>query len=802
MSTVLVFPGVYVRELDFSDYAQVVGRTILGIVGVALKGPLHKPTLITNEDELVKTFGPPPDVEGGVNERQRIKLTAGATGTFKMAYNGVAASATIAVSADAATMTTHLNSIAALNGNVAVTGGSGNPWVVTFIGTLAERNVLPLTVDTQPSTGTASVEVIEQGSTAPSDYGMLAAMMFLREGNQLYFVRTCEIDANGNWLASVASTPASTATGAMVWDDIGTKRAIQAFALSAGEWGNELQLRFTKTSGSKNEKQTLVFPAGINGQNYTLTAPAAGAAGANITTANISYNTDPATHAAAIQAALNTAANTSYGTTDVTYFTVTVTGSGASAVFTVEFTGPNVRCKNQSQITFGAGTYVGPPVINTTQGGVTVENDVYKFEVLGPVDNSGSTIGVLETFERVMLVNDEASLANNNAYWLKEIVNDGVRNVQAKSAYIKFTEDGSNNVFPTSWEDIALPLVPGDVGGTNTYTFSGGYAAIDANRAANTDLLRSAYIGTEADAGNTTLGIDPGPTALQLLENPENLDVNLICVPGVTDAGILTELITICEARKDAMALMDTPKGLKHSDAVDWHNKEGSYSSTGFKPNSSYAALYWPWVKVFDTYNRKTVTVPPTVVVPGAFALNDFLAAAWFAPAGETRGRMKYALELESKTPPRGALENMYSGGNVLNPIIDFVQRGIMIYGQRTTQRRASALDRINVRRMLMLVQKVIAGACRILVMEPNDETTWNRLISLVTPVLEQVKRGRGLIDYKVICDRSTNPPDQIDANKMRAVLFIKPTKAAEIIQLDFAVVSTGAEFDIKLVTP
>jgi len=257
----------------------------------------------------------------------------------------------------------------------------------------------------------------------------------------------------------------------------------------------------------------------------------------------------------------------------------------------------------------------------------------------------------------------------------------------------------------------------------------------------------------------------------------------------------VNEMIATARGRADTLALVDSPFGLDVGGVVDWHNGEG-YGHDAF--NDSFGALYWPWVKVYDAYNKKEAFMPPSGFVTAQMAYNDYVADPWFAAAGFSRGLIRAGVELEM-SPDLGQRDALYGDGNAVNPIVNFTREGITIWGDRTLQRRPTALDRVNVRRMLLYVEKVIATSVRYLVFEPNDPTTWRRFVGLVTPSLEFVKARRGLYDYRVICDETTNPAYLIDQNHMNGRLLLKPTKNAEVITIDFVVLSTGAKFSEQI---
>jgi len=285
------------------------------------------------------------------------------------------------------------------------------------------------------------------------------------------------------------------------------------------------------------------------------------------------------------------------------------------------------------------------------------------------------------------------------------------------------------------------------------------------------------------------------PTGLQLFASPGAVDINLLACPGWSDAAVVNELLNICETRADCMAIIDPPDNLRPSEVVDWHNGQGTWVGQHAAFNSSYGALYWPWVKVYDSYNAQYVMTPPSGHVLAVYAFTDYNTETWFAPAGVQRGRVKSGVDVAMGATP-GETDLLYGDGNAVNPIVRFTKEGIVVWGQRTLQRSPTALDRVNVRRLLLYLRKVISTAAQYLVFEPNDEKTWKLFGHLVVPYLNDVRQRRGLYDFRVKCDESTNPPAVIDRNELHAQIFLKPVKAAEFIQVDLVITSTGANFD------
>jgi len=266
--------------------------------------------------------------------------------------------------------------------------------------------------------------------------------------------------------------------------------------------------------------------------------------------------------------------------------------------------------------------------------------------------------------------------------------------------------------------------------------------------------------------------------------------LNLIMVPGVTTAEVIHAGITYAENRQDLMLLAEAPIHLEPLEAVDFRKGQGMYSHGAF--NSSYAALYYPWIEINDPVTGKRKLVPPSGAVAGCYARSDKKTHVWYAPAGIDRGRVFNALSLGYKTS-RGERDVLYPEG--VNVIASFPDSGINIWGQKTLQSQPSALDRVNVRRLMMFIEEAIAESSRFVVFEPNNPQTWRALIRLINPFMQDIKDKGGLYDFTVQCDEETNTPAVIDRNELVARVFVKPTKTAEFIELNFVLTATGADF-------
>ena len=275
--------------------------------------------------------------------------------------------------------------------------------------------------------------------------------------------------------------------------------------------------------------------------------------------------------------------------------------------------------------------------------------------------------------------------------------------------------------------------------------------------------------------------------AIDTLSNQDEYDINMVALPGVIHSKhplVTNAAIDMVEARGDAFYVMDT------SIATSTVNQAVSDVS-GLDTN--YAATYYPWVKVLDTTQNKPVLVPPSVIVPGAIAASDRIAAEWFAPAGLNRGVLGNVLEAKIRLN-QAERDTLYN--DKINPIATFPQTGVCIWGQKTLQTRSTALDRINVRRLLIALKKFIASSSRYLVFEQNTNATRNRFLNIVNPYLEGVQQKQGLYSFRVQMDENNNTADVVDRNQLVGAVYLQPTKTAEFIVLDFNVLPTGATFE------
>jgi hypothetical protein len=294
------------------------------------------------------------------------------------------------------------------------------------------------------------------------------------------------------------------------------------------------------------------------------------------------------------------------------------------------------------------------------------------------------------------------------------------------------------------------------------------------------------------DQDHFLIGNVLGYTGIYALSEPEQIDIDLVAVPGHSSTGVVLALIDMCQnMRTDCLAIIDAPFGLTVKEIVHWQNGAHPLNTTRF--DSDFAALYWPWVKIRDTFNNVDVWVPPTGSVMAVYARSDSLSAPWFAPAGQTRGIVPGITDVFSR-PTLEERDLMYGNRNCINPIVQYADfQDYVVWGQKTLQRRPTALDRVNVRRLMFVIEKRIRQASRALLFEPHDDQFHASFIDIATRILTEVKIGRGLTDFIIKADYELNTPDVIDRNEFRARIGVQPTKAVEFMFIEFSIHRTGS---------
>ena len=337
-----------------------------------------------------------------------------------------------------------------------------------------------------------------------------------------------------------------------------------------------------------------------------------------------------------------------------------------------------------------------------------------------------------------------------------------------------------------------------------TAPFYGGFDGFNINKP---DPLYNNGMGTTATEDNS-YEYHTYKRAIDTVSDPEFLDMNLLSIPGLTNDSLTTHAIRVCEDRADSLAVIDLPNVYIPSHETYKASKPNRIGTTPVAAanslrdriiDSSYGCTFYPWVQTRDENTGRLLWIPPSVAMMGVLASSEAAAELWFAPAGFNRGGLS---EGAAGIPVTGVSQRLTSKErdtlyeSNINPIASFPSSGIVVFGQKTLQERQSALDRINVRRLVIFLKKQISILSTKILFEQNVQATWNRFISMVEPFLANVKTRFGITDYKLILDESTTTPDLIDQNILYAKIMIKPARAIEYIAIDFVIMSTGASFE------
>ena len=456
--------------------------------------------------------------------------------------------------------------------------------------------------------------------------------------------------------------------------------------------------------------------------------------------------------------------------------------------------------------------YFGAQVV--TDGGV-VNSSVVDSLALLSISSSNFDPDYINTNYSAIITLDNVGYttgvgSNGNVY------TDLVYNHGARAAGVSLTATGTlPDNFPQKNNVIAsykAPLVLG-INKFCSYFYNG----TDGLSALESDPLRNGLIaGTDTAQSNYV--VYSYQRAIDTIKNPEIAQYNLVSVPGLINNSLQNRLIINTEQRADALAVLDVPYG--YNPPAEYQASSGPATNSDVPArgssylgnvntavtewtdrayNSSYACAYYPWVQIRDNVNGTNVWVPPSVVALGAMAYTDIVQAPWFAPAGFNRGGLSSGIAglpvvntaLKLFQTDR---DNLYNVN--INPIASFPNEGIVIFGQKTLQVEKSALDRINVRRLLLYVKSGISRIASTVLFDQNVQDTWNRFTGQAEPFLADVKARFGLVDYKFLLDQTTTTPDLVDQNTLYAKVYIKPARAIEFIALDFIITNTGASFE------
>jgi hypothetical protein len=761
MAEKLVSPGVFTRENDLSFIAQGVGEIGAAIVGPFKQGPAFKPTIITTQSELTDVFGAADGTyyteltaqnylrEAGVVTICRVAGIGGYTekAPVLLTLSSASVSKSVAILFNTDTDTNSFSTTFSASSN---TTNSGNFSLggVTLSGSYATSLVPSSTKSVDDVFGVSPLgtkEAYVYGYFSDASTGVYASFDTASNANVSYVTLG---DQNFTYDATYASTP---------WiqsQDMGGLR-YDLFRFHTLADGNVENTRYKVTIGN-------VKAAGdINGSDYGSFSVYVRAFG----------DTDRR------QTILEQYNNVTLDPTAVNYI-ARVIGDTESTI------------DNNGKITISGDWSNKSKYIRVE----TKDSDLYPITAVPYAHAAYENFISGSSTELANLPGVTFTTASNGS----SIYASGINLDNADNTlFLKpLTEtlgyNGNNSVFSLDTL-VGLPLTSNASATavsyrTFTIAFQGGFDGLNPTIPSYKGID---IVGTNSQgfnlSGATTSGSAAYARCLNALSNVDEWDINLLVLPGVTyeQHPYVAQLgMDLCENRSDAFFIMD---------AAGQTNGITATVSAVAALDTNYAGVYYPWVKTIDVNTNKLIAVPPSVIMPAVYANNDRLAAEWFAPAGLNRGGLMGAVAVTNRLT-HAERDELYEGR--VNPIAQFPGQGISAYGQKTLQAKPSALDRINVRRLLITVKKYIASTSRYLVFEQNTTDTRNKFLNAVNPYLEGIQQKQGLYAFKVVMDDTNNTPDVIDRNIMKGAIFLQPTKTAEFIQIDFNILPTGASFN------
>ena len=803
----IVSPGVFTVEKDLSFLPQGIGQIGAALIGPTLKGPAFVPTVVEGYNDFVTKFG-------GTYEQSYLPYTA-------KSYLNNAGSATIV--------------------RVLGSGGYSLDYPVALVATGSwGKRLINVLHPTFVVTSADTVDLFDKSTLASNDSGSFVLTLsgsFTTDTSTF----TNAIDQNGTAFSASINPNSTSFIGDLYgYNPYGTN-AVYNYVMFAKQ---------ASASLAADGATTLIIETGsaaswdftndyLEASTPYITSQKVGATATNLfkfhtLSHGIHANYEVKVAIANVRAA-GTIAGSEYGD-----FDVIVRYVDQSKVYNSPFTyededlRPNVvesfKCNLDPNSPRYIARVIGDRYVTITSAGKVVVNGDYsnksnfvRVEVTDAVKN-GATSPTLVPF------GFRAPASPIPSDFTQPAAASYVTAQTAGGAYNRRVYFGFNYDFATTDNFNylrPLPVTAKQTTGSNTDFYLGDYnqaaganypSATSAysgsiNLTSNTSIDTRKFIvpfqggfdghkpnlqkktGTYIVAGNTQ-GFDISSTsaagytsykkALDTISNADEFDINMVVTPGVLHSlhsSITTYAKDVCEDRGDAFYVMDTV-GIDDNIATAVSTVEGF--------DSNYTATYYPWVKVLDFDRNKPVWVPPSVVLPGVIAFNDRVSAEWFAPAGLNRGGLTEVIEVKTRLT-QTERDDLYEAR--INPIAVFPSTGVCVWGQKTLQGRPSALDRINVRRLLIAAKKFIASATRYLVFEQNTTQTRTRFLNIVNPYLESIQQRQGLYAFRVIMDESNNTPDIIDRNILYGQLYLQPARTAEFIILDFNIQNTGAAF-------
>ena len=788
MATIFVSPGVFTREQDFTIFASRIGITRLGLVGKTLKGPAFEPIKIKNTDDYLLRFGstdpdfPLPYVANSFLSQSNELTVTRVLGNNGFTNSGawlIVASGGTHSGATLAVLRSKRNQVSGdfyFDQESDVTIGAVSSTLGAFslsatTGPLTAQTNSGYTVSLDETRDDYIVKLLGKNpkiiSGAPNLYVERIYPHFIRQAASLGDI--------SNLSTQLVYTEEASYT------DFGNSytNAVSPWVVSRVIGGDVRDLFRVQTisDGDASNVEIKISIANIDINNYTF---------------DIIVRRFEDTDATASSTALERWSNLSLREEDSNYIAKVIGTTDEeyprkSGFITIDLAASFPRN------TVPAG-FRGYSLRDSGISGSTSADIYYKTSYL-----SGDS--VFKTFLGI------SELGYTNLTSSVVSTKNAVKNLESDLfAYEGSVTSGKTEIKGFHLENTAdgTQFVSGSINSLTGYT-NDAQTLIDRNKLKFTFVPAGGFDGwdkykvysylyeefTDAYQSN----VDAFKSGIDEMSNPEIVDINVLATPGIdfsNNTTLIRYALDIVEDRTDIIYVMDAPRitsGLIKATPEDVVSR---LEATGI--DSNYAATYWPWIQIEDPNSGKYTYQPPTMMAVQTYALTDNVAAPWYAPAGLNRGLAGPQVVRADVRLNNNDRDTLYQGR--VNPIATFVQQGVVIWGQKTLQVRQSALDRINIRRLLLQVRRLVSAASLTLLFEQNDQTLRDQFLAKVEPILLQIQNQRGLTAFKVVMDDSNNTPDTIDRNVLVGKVQLQPTRTAEFIDLTFQVLPTGARFE------
>lgn len=803
MGTVFVSPGVYTGEQDFTVFASRIGITRLGLVGKTEKGPAFEAIKVSSADDYLLRFGgTSPDYPLSYIANSFLGQANDLVVSRVLGADGFQNSPAWLITLSSSTTTTSIYSGATFAILRSKKNSSGVKYfdketdvTISVAGMINPLSDFVLSASTGPLTAYTNSGVTVSLDETKGNYIVKVlgkSPKVITGAINLYVEEIYPNFAREATARGLMTGPLSAILPYKVeksYVDYGDdyKHSITPWIVSRVVGGEVHRLfRFhTISDGDTSAREIKISIANIDVNNYTF---------------DVAVRRFEDTDATAAQSALERYSNVSLNEADSNYIGKVI-GTWSeeyptkSKFITVEF----AQRFPQNSVPSG---FEGYALRGVAYSSAATPDIFYKTHYLSGDSIFKTYLGVSELGYSSLTTSNGVSVKNS----VKAIETDLFVYHGAYTASALTTTKGYH------MENIANPtyFVTGNKDSLTAYTKSLTSDIIDKAKLKFTVVPVGGFDGfdkyktyenpyeefREDQFGNYT----QFKAAIDVFANPEETDINLLATPGIdfsNNTDLVKYALSMVEDRADALYIIDSPRityydgdGIAQRGTPD--EAVNMLESTGI--NSNYATTYWPWIQIEDSTSGKYTYQAPTLLVVKALALTDNISAPWFAPAGLIRGTAGSSIKRTDIKLSKADRDVLYGGR--INPIASFVQQGIVIWGQKTLQFKQSALDRINIRRLLLQVRRLISAASLSLLFEQNDQTLRDQFLSKVEPILLQIQNQRGLYSFKVIMDDSNNTAETIDRNTLVGKILLKPSKTAEFIDLTFSVLPTGASFE------